>query len=171
MTTNLFSVDRDGIVDIFQTINDVIQPPTTRANNEPTPSADNAFSDAVGSDTVGTGAIREGAIPSVRVVSIPDATTITPDVNQADTFFHRNTQAAGTLTVAKPLGNPKEGQKFILKILSTNAQTFSWHSVFRGSASLSLPTATSGSGDYDYIGFVYNSVDSSWDLLAVIQGT
>lgn len=158
------------ITSIDYTINDILATPVARASSEPVPSADNAFADAVGSETVGTGYIREGSIPSVRVISIPDGTTITPDTNVGDLFFHRNTQAIGTLTVAKPLGNPKDGQKFILKILSSAVQTFSWNAIYRGSATLALPSTTTGGSDYDYVGFVFNDIDNAWDLLAVVKG-
>ncbi len=151
-------------------IDDLLKTPVSRALQERAPSADNAFSDAIGSEVVGTGYIREGAVPNVRVVTLPDGTTVTPDVNIADLFFHRNTQGAGTLTVNKPIGNPKDGQKFVMRILSTNAQTFSWNPIFRGSAILALPTATSGSSEYDYVGFVFNEPDFAWDLLALITG-
>lgn len=154
----------------FYTIDDLLKAPSGRALSEPAPSADNAFADALGSEAIGIGYMREGAVPSVRVVTLPEGTTITPDVNIADVFFHRNTQAIGTLTVAKPLGNPKDGQKFIFKILSSAVQTFSWNAIYRGSATLALPATTTGASDYDYIGFIFNSFDNSWDLLALIKG-
>jgi hypothetical protein len=55
-----------------------------------------------------------------------------------------NTQAAGTLTINAPTGTISNGQKIMLRIKSTNVQTFSWNAIFAGSTDSALPTATSG---------------------------
>lgn len=151
------------------TIDDLYKTPTERAFSEPTPSADNAFTKALGASAVSSGFLLN-AIPSARVLSLPDGTTITPDVNAGDLMYHKNTQAIGTLTVNKPFGNPQDGQKVVLKILSSAVQTFSWNPIYRGSTTLTLPSATTGGGDYDYIGFIFNEIDNAYDLLAVIKG-
>jgi hypothetical protein len=56
----------------------------------------------------------------------------------------------------------------MLRLTSTNVQTFNWISavVFRGSIDLPLPTASSGGGKEDYLGFIYDSTAGKWDLLA-----
>jgi len=105
-----------------------------------------------------------------RVVSIADGTSITINADTTDIVTQANTQAAGTLTINAPTGTPVNGQKITLRLQSTNVQTFSWNGVFAGSTDLSLPTASTGSGKYDYVGFIYNSTASKWQLLAKVFG-
>lgn len=105
-----------------------------------------------------------------RVVSIADATSITINADTTDIATQANTQTAGTLTVNAPTGTPVNGQKLVLRLQSTNVQTFSWNAIFTGSTDLVLPTASSGSSKYDYVGFIYNSTASKWQLLAKVFG-
>jgi hypothetical protein len=101
-----------------------------------------------------------------RVVAIADGTSITINADTTDIATQANTQSAGTLTVNAPTGTPFNGQKLILRLLSSNVQTFSWDSVFQGSTDVTLPTASSGSSKYDYTGFIYNSTATKWQLVA-----
>jgi hypothetical protein len=105
-----------------------------------------------------------------RVVSIADATSITINADTTDIATQTNTQAVGTLTINAPTGTPFNGQKIVLRLQSTNIQTFSWNGIFAGSTDLALPTASSGSSKYDYVGFIYNSTASKWQLLAKVFG-
>ena len=105
-----------------------------------------------------------------RTVAVSDGTTITPDADTSDNVTQANTQGAGTLTIAAPSGTPVDGQKLVIRLKSTNVQTFSWNAIYRGSTDLALPTASSGASKTDYIGFIYNSADSKWDLLAKTFG-
>jgi hypothetical protein len=101
-----------------------------------------------------------------RVVVISDATSITINADTTDIATQANTQSAGTLTINAPTGTPFNGQKLILRLLSTNTQTFSFNSIFAGSTDVALPTASSGSSKYDYMGFIYNSTASKWQIIA-----
>jgi hypothetical protein len=105
-----------------------------------------------------------------RVVVITDGTTVTMNANTTDIATQSNSQTAGTLTIAAPTGTPSNGQKLILRLLSVNIQTFSWNATFQGSTDLALPTASSGSNKYDYMGFIWNSTNSKWQLLAKNMG-
>ena len=105
-----------------------------------------------------------------RVVSITDATSITINADTTDIATQANTQTAGTLTVNAPTGTPVNGQKLVLRLQSTNVQTFSWNAIFTGSTDLVLPTSSSGSSKYDYVGFIYNSTAAKWQLLAKVFG-
>lgn len=105
-----------------------------------------------------------------RVNAVSDATSITPNIDDYDMFKQANTQAAGTLTINAPTGTPTSGQEFILRIKSTNVQTFSFNSVFRGSLDTALPVSTSGSSLTDYMKFIYNSDDTKWDIVALSMG-
>lgn len=101
-----------------------------------------------------------------RVVSMSDATSFTPTGDTADINTQVNTQAAGTLTANSPSGTPTDGQKIMLRIKCTNAQTYAWNAIYRGSNDVALPTSTTGSSKTDRLLFVYNSADTTWDLLA-----
>jgi hypothetical protein len=91
-------------------------------------------------------------------------------VNITDLAYQINTQAAGTLTINAPIGTPSNGQKFIIRINSTNIQTLSFDpitSIFVGSVDINLPTATTGSSKTDYLGFVYyGHTTPKWHLIA-----
>lgn len=105
-----------------------------------------------------------------RVVAIADGTSLTMNADTTDIATQANTQAAGTLTVNAPSGTPANGQKIILRLRSTNVQTFSWNAIFQGSTDLSLPTVSSGATKYDYFGFMYNSTALKWQLVARVMG-
>lgn len=105
-----------------------------------------------------------------RAVAIADGTSISINANTTDIATQANTQSAGTLTINAPSGVPTNGQRLVLRIRSTNVQTFSWDSVFTGSTDLALPVASSGSSQYDYMGFLYNSTAAKWQLVAKVFG-
>jgi hypothetical protein len=107
-----------------------------------------------------------GPSSSNRVVDYATATSITINANTTDMATMANTQSAGTFTLNAPTGTLANGQKLIFRMTSTNIQTFSWNAVFRGSTDLTLPTASSGAGKEDYMGFIYDSTSVKWDLLA-----
>jgi len=111
-----------------------------------------------------------GTFAGVRVTTISDGTSITVDVDTTDLAKQINTQSAGTLTINAPTGTPNDAQKFILKINSTNIQTYSFNAIFVGSTDLALPTATSGSGKTDYLGFIYDTDASKWEFVGKIFG-
>ena len=107
---------------------------------------------------------------SVNDTLIPDSSSITINLDTTDLAYQVNTQGAGTLTINAPTGTLKNGDKLLLRIKATNVQTFSWNSVFSGSSDLPLPSTTSGAGKTDYIGFMYNTTDSKWQLIATNFG-
>jgi hypothetical protein len=98
-----------------------------------------------------------------RVVTASDATSITPNSDNADITYQLNTQGTGTLTINADAGTPTNGQSWVLKIKSTNVQTFSFNGIFVG-GTLTLPTTTTGSGKIDYYSFLYDSVTPKWDF-------
>jgi hypothetical protein len=105
-----------------------------------------------------------------RVVTVSDATSITPDIDASDIVYQANTQAVGTLTMNAPTGTPTDGQPLIIKIKSTNIQTFSWNAAYDGSTTTALPTATSGSALMDYFCFLYDTVSSKYHFTGSNQG-
>jgi len=101
-----------------------------------------------------------------RVVSITDGTSITVNIDTTDLAIQTNTQAAGTLTINAPTGTPNNGQKFIIRVQCTNAQTLSFNAIFTGSTDITLPSTSTGSSKYDYMGFIYNSTATKWQMVA-----
>ena len=104
-----------------------------------------------------------------RQVSMADATSVTPTSDTADINTFTSTQAGGTLTVNAPSGTPTDGQKLILRLKSTNAQTYSFNATYAFSTTVTAPT-TLAAGKTDYIGLMWNATNTKWDVVAVDQG-
>ncbi len=107
---------------------------------------------------------------AVRVVSMTDATSFTPTGDSADINTQANTQVTGTLTANAPSGSPANGQILTVRIKSTNVQTFSWNSIYRGCVTVALPTASTGTSKTDYFTFRYNTADTKWDIVSALYG-
>jgi hypothetical protein len=100
-----------------------------------------------------------------RVSSTASTATLTPDISSFDQY-NLTAQAVG-LTVAAPTGTPLDGNKLIIRILdNATSQTISWNATYTAFGVL-LPTATILSKT-TYIGCVYNSANTRWDVLAVV---
>lgn len=120
-------------------------------------------------DTGSGGGGSSGGLYTKRVVTATDATSITPNTDSADITYQVNTQTAGTLTINADGGSPLNGQSWLLKIKSTNVQTFSWNAEFIGGTN-ALPTATTGNSKIDYFSFIYDTVSSKWDYTGSAMG-
>jgi hypothetical protein len=74
-----------------------------------------------------------------------------------------------TATFAAPSGTPTQGQKLIVRVKDNGtARTLAWNAIYRASSDLSLPTITIASKTL-YLGFIYNSTDTKWDLVSRIN--
>ncbi len=104
-----------------------------------------------------------------RVVTAADATSITPNTDSADVTYQANTQGAGTLTINADTGTPTNGQSWLLKLKSTNAQTFAWNAVFVG-GTVALPTVSTGGTKTDYYAFLYSTVGNVWQFTGSALG-
>jgi hypothetical protein len=113
-----------------------------------------------------TGNVVTGGAVVTRVNSIADSTTVTMNGDTTDLATQTNTQATGTLVINAISGTPFNGQRIMFRLQSTNVQTFSWNAIFAGSTDMPLPTSSSGSNKYDYMGFIYNSTATKWQILA-----
>lgn len=103
-----------------------------------------------------------------RVSTAADATSIDVNSDSYDQVVQANTQGSGTLTLNAPTGTPTDGQGLVFRIKSTNSQTYSFNTAFKG-GTVALPTTHAGSSKYDYLGFMYNSAASAWDLVGLMQ--
>jgi len=105
-----------------------------------------------------------------RVSSTASSGSPTPDIDTTDEYIL--TALAAGATFGAPTGTPIEGQQLIIRIKDNGtAQSLGWNSGvggYRASTDLALP-ATTVLGKTLYLGFMYNSTDSKWDLLAKLD--
>jgi hypothetical protein len=105
-----------------------------------------------------------------RIVTAASYTTDTGtalDVSTCDEFDV--TAQAGALKLKNPGGTPVNGQKLIVRIKDDGtARALTYDTQFRASSDLALPTTTV-LGKTLYMGFIFNSADTKWDLLAVLN--
>lgn len=111
-----------------------------------------------------------GTYATSRTVEIADGTSITMNADTTDIAYQNNTQAVGTLTINAPTGSPVDGQRLMLRLKSTNVQTFSWNGAFIGSNEITLPSVSTGGSKYDYMGFIYESTSTKWHLISTVFG-
>jgi len=89
--------------------------------------------------------------------------TLTIDTDVSD-FATITAQAEG-LTIAAPTGSPVEGQKLIIRLKDDgSARAITFNAIFRA-LGVTLPTTTVVS-KITYLGLVYNSTDTKWDIVA-----
>ena len=106
--------------------------------------------------------------PYVTSTTVAGTTNLTPTLNTSDTYIFIGTAASAyTLTLNNPTGTPTQGQKMIMRFKDNGTQimSLSWGTQYRASSDLALPTATTA-GKTLYLGFIYNSTDTKWDLIA-----
>jgi hypothetical protein len=113
-----------------------------------------------------SGNVSAGGAMLPRVVTIADGNSVTINGANTDIATQNNTQVTGVLALNSPSGTSFDGQKLIFRLQSANVQTFNWDTVFVGSTDLSLPALSTGNNKYDYVGFIYNSTATKWQLLA-----
>jgi hypothetical protein len=100
-------------------------------------------------------------------VATTSGSTITPTAGTTNQY--NVTALAVSATIAAPSGTPVDGQKLLIRIKDNGtAQTLTWTTTsgaYRAEG-VTLPTTTVASTPL-YIGCVYNSQDSYWDVIAV----
>jgi hypothetical protein len=126
----------------------------------------------VGATTANTGAFTtltaSTNINSTRVdprtSTVADTATLTPNISANDQYSL--TAQAQALTVAAPIGTPVDGNKLILRILDNGvARAITWNATYTVIGT-TLPTTTTASKML-YVGCIYNSTNTRWDVVAV----
>jgi hypothetical protein len=103
---------------------------------------------------------------NLRVSSTASTASLTVDSDATDQSVI--TALAAGLTVNAPTGTPVNGQKLTLRFKDNGtAQTIGWNAAFRA-IGVTLPTTTVIS-KVVYIGCIYNSDESTWDVVSVAQ--
>lgn len=109
------------------------------------------------------------ALTAEEFTTIASSATPTPTGGSLKNFF-TVTALAEAATFAVPSGTPVLGNRLVIRIKdNATARDLGWNAVYRA-IGVALPTTTTLSKTM-YLGFIYNYVDSKWDLLASnIQG-
>jgi hypothetical protein len=102
-----------------------------------------------------------------RVYTVASTATLTPEIASYDLFTI--TAQAASLTIANhSTSTPAAGEKMIIRIKdNATARAISFGTYYRAMGN-ALPTTTVVSKTL-YLGFIWNSTDSKWDLIAVAQ--
>lgn len=114
---------------------------------------------------VGDGSTNRFVGGQPRTVTTTSSATPTPNAGITD--IYTVTALAEAATFGAPTGTPVNGQKLIIRIKdNATARALSWNAIYRAGTDVALPTTTVLSKTL-YCGFIYNSSDSKWDLVAV----
>jgi hypothetical protein len=108
-----------------------------------------------------------------RVNSVASGAIITPQFDTSDTYDV--TGLSTSAAIAAPAGavgtTPVNSQRLLIRIFVPasvgTAPTLSWNAIYRP-IGITLPTTTT-KGKWTYVGVVYNSYDSVWDMIAAGQ--
>jgi hypothetical protein len=137
---------------------------TTPATGATLTIADGATLTASASASVSGTNTGDQTFVSPRVSSTTSTATLT--VNAGTTDVAVITAQAASLSIAAPTGSPVDGQRLVLRIKdNATSRALSWNAIFRA-VGVTLPTSTTVSKTL-YVGMLYNSADTKWDVLAV----
>jgi hypothetical protein len=104
-----------------------------------------------------------------RIGTVTSAATITPTADDSDQY--NVTALATNPTIAAPSGTPTDGQKLTIRLKAiTSTRTLTWTTSSGGyrAIAVTLP-ATIPANKTVYVGCIYNSADSFWDVVAYAQ--
>lgn len=94
-----------------------------------------------------------------------DFNAITPSANYRENEYYV-TALANVLTINAPSATPANGNTLLIRIKDNGtARALTWNSIYRA-IGVTIPTTTTISKTL-YIGCIYNSTDSKWDVVAV----
>ena len=134
---------------------------------------------------LGWGCARALALEGVNVVTTSSSDTLTnkriqprinstassstPTPNGDTTDIYEVTALAAGATFCAPTGTPVDGQPLVIRIKDNGtARTLAFNASYRAGTDIALPTTTVLSKTM-YLGFLYNSADSKWDLIAKVD--
>lgn len=99
-----------------------------------------------------------------RDVTATTATSLTPDVSVGDIYCY--TALASGLTINAPIGTPTNGDKLIFRFLDDGTgRALTWNGTYTV-IGVTLPTTTTANKT-TYVGCIYNSNNTRWDVIAV----
>ena len=101
-----------------------------------------------------------------RITLIASSTTPTPNIDTTD--LYAVTALATGATLGAPTGTPIHGQKLTIRIKDDGtARSLAYNAIYRAFGA-ALPTTTTISKTL-YLGCIYNSTESTWDVVAVTE--
>lgn len=99
-----------------------------------------------------------------RDVTATTATSLTPDISVGDIYCY--TALASGLTINAPIGTPANGDKLIFRLLDNGTgRALTWNGTYTA-IGVTLPTTTTANKT-TYVGCIYNSNNTRWDVIAV----
>lgn len=102
-----------------------------------------------------------------KTVTVASSGTPTPNVDNAD--IYTVTALAEAATFGAPTGTPVNGQTLVIRIKDNGtARALDFNAAYRFSSDLPKPTTTVINKTM-YLGFMWNSTDSKWDCLAILD--
>lgn len=111
----------------------------------------------------GTGTLTNKRI-NPRVSTTASTSSVAPDISVYDQYCF--TAQAATLAINAPTGTPVDGNKLIFRILDNGtSQTLTWDATYTA-IGVVLPTTTTISKML-YVGCIYNTANTRWDVVAV----
>lgn len=119
-----------------------------------------------GSETITNHTLSSATNVFATLTTTASSATPTPtgDARQNDMFITAQTAGA---TFGVPSGTPVNGNKLLIRIKdNATAQTLAWNAIYRA-GDVPLPTTTVISKTI-YVGCIYNSTDSKWDVVVVV---
>jgi len=129
------------------------------------PTAESATAYAPLTRNTSTGEILTGG---KQVVSIASDTTPNPTGWAYENEYYLTALAGNITEVAAPIGTPVNGNTLMMRIKDDGtARTIAWNAIYKG-FSQTLPSTTI-LGKEMYLGFIYNSASSKWDLLSRVD--
>jgi hypothetical protein len=99
-----------------------------------------------------------------EISTTASSSTPTPTGGSLRNFF-TVTALAANATFAAPSGTPANGNRLVVRVKDNGtARTLAYNAIYRA-IGVTLPTTTV-IGKTIYLGMVYNSTDSKWDIIA-----
>jgi len=119
----------------------------------------------LGNTTTAVGNVTiSGSRVDPRANAQSNVASITPNIALYDQYAVSS--QAQALTVNAPTGTPVDGNKLVFRLLDNGSSQFvSWNATYTPIGT-SLPSATTA-GKMVYIGCIYNSANTRWDVVAV----
>ncbi|MER9912242.1 hypothetical protein NKJ71_16585 [Mesorhizobium sp. M0050] len=104
---------------------------------------------------------------TLRIGTTASSATPTPAGDSNDQFTV--TALAAAAAFAAPIGTPTDGQRLTIRIKDNGtARALTWDAIYRAGTDVTLPSTTVLSKTM-YLGFIYNSADSKWDLVSKVN--
>lgn len=102
-----------------------------------------------------------------RIGTTASSTTPTPDADLYDQY--NITALAAGATFGAPTGTPTHGQSLVIRIKDNGtARSLAFNAIYRFSTEMTAPTTTIINKTL-YLGFIYNTTDTKWDCVAILN--